>query len=161
MIMPKQFLKGVDREWTCGTEPFHGLRFDPVRGERRRISCSTGTGWRLRRSLPGGRSEFRLRIEPRACGLGTGQLGIRGLIGTSFAGIFFDNCARNGLLAITLDAEPVQRLSELAANPATAMLTVDLPMQTIVAADGRTFPFTIDPGQRRPSFSAWTRSARR
>ncbi len=145
VIMPKQFLKGVDRSGLAdGT--FHGLRFDPSGGERPDFVLNRA-GWREACFLVVG-PNFGCGSSREHAVWGLGQLGIRGLIGTSFAGIFFDNCARNGLLAITLDAEPVQRLSELAANPATAMLTVDLPMQTIVAADGRTFPFTIDPGQK-------------
>lgn len=145
VIMPKQFLKGVDRSGLAdGT--FHGLRFDPSGGERPDFVLNRA-GWREARFLVVG-PNFGCGSSREHAVWGLGQLGIRGLIGTSFAGIFFDNCARNGLLAITLDAESVQRLSELAADPATAMLTVDLPMQTIVAADRQTFPFTIDPGQK-------------
>ena len=49
---------------------------------------------------------------------GLGQLGIRALIGTSFAGIFFDNCARNGLSALTLDPDQIGSLLALVSDPA-------------------------------------------
>lgn len=145
VIMPKQFLKGVDRSG-LGIGAFHGLRFDSS-GDARPDFVLNRAGWRNARFLVVG-PNFGCGSSREHAVWGLGQLGIRGLIGTSFAGIFFDNCARNGLLAITLDAEPVQFLSELAADPATAMLTVELPRQTISAADGRTFSFAIDPGQK-------------
>ena len=70
--------------------------------------------------------------------------GVRALIGTSFAGIFFDNCARNGLLALTLPADDVARLMRLALDAASNTLTVDLQEQSIRCGDLR-IPFDIDP----------------
>jgi 3-isopropylmalate/(R)-2-methylmalate dehydratase small subunit len=75
---------------------------------------------------------------------GLGQLGIRALIGTSFAGIFFDNCARNGLLAIVVSQTASDHLMQLAAQEETNGLTIDLPQQTITAADGSAVSFEID-----------------
>lgn len=145
VIMPKQFLKGVDRSG-LGDGTFHGLRFDPTGGERPDFVLNQA-GWRDAKFLVVG-PNFGCGSSREHAVWGLGQLGIRGLIGTSFAGIFFDNCARNGLLAVTLDPEVVTYLSKLAADPTTATLTVDLPRQLIVTADGREFSFAIDPGQK-------------
>ena len=57
------------------------------------------------------------------------QFGIKAIIAPSFAGIFFDNCARNGLLAIELDKVKVQVLSEHAQTGEP--VTIDLDKQTI------------------------------
>ncbi len=75
--------------------------------------------------------------------MGLGQLGIRALIGTSFAGIFFDNCARNGLLALTVGEAPLADLVRLAGDIRTNRLTVDLPAQRITSVAGE-LPFDID-----------------
>ncbi len=145
VIMPKQFLKGVDRGGLRdGT--FHGLRFDPTGGERPDFVLNRA-GWRDAKFLVVG-PNFGCGSSREHAVWGLGQLGIRGLIGTSFAGIFFDNCVRNGLLAVTLDAEVVTYLSRLATDPATAVLAVDLPGQSIVTSDGQSFPFAVDPGQK-------------
>jgi 3-isopropylmalate/(R)-2-methylmalate dehydratase small subunit len=70
------------------------------------------------------------------------------IIGTSFAGIFFDNCANNGLLAITIADADVARLSKLASDPTSKILTVDLPQQPIGALDKSRIPFDIEPGRK-------------
>jgi 3-isopropylmalate/(R)-2-methylmalate dehydratase small subunit len=79
---------------------------------------------------------------------GLGQLGIRALVGTSFAGIFFDNCARNGLLAVSVGDPEIGALMARAADPARARFKVDLPNQEIAAADGFTVRFEIEPSRK-------------
>ena len=73
------------------------------------------------------------------------QLGIRAIIGTTFAGIFNDNAANNGLLLISLEPEDIGTLSTLATDPARNRLTIDLPAQSVSAADGIRFAFDISP----------------
>jgi len=73
------------------------------------------------------------------------QLGITCVIGSTFGGIFADNCARNGVPAITLPLAEAERLLALAADPATCEMTVDLQRQEIATAgDGRTLRFAFD-----------------
>jgi 3-isopropylmalate/(R)-2-methylmalate dehydratase small subunit len=70
--------------------------------------------------------------------------GIRVVIGPSFGDIFFENCFKNGALAVTLPAEVAAGLREtLRARPGAA-LTVDLETQTITGPDGRAIAFEID-----------------
>ena len=78
---------------------------------------------------------------------GLSQLGVRALIGTSFAGIFFDNCARNGLLAVTLPPDEVEALLAQVSQPETNRLTVDLEAGTIEGAGG-VWRFEIDASRR-------------
>ncbi|USX29442.1 hypothetical protein NHH73_14600 [Oxalobacteraceae bacterium OTU3CINTB1] len=75
------------------------------------------------------------------------QYGVRAVIGTTFAGIFFDNCARNGLLALSLPADVVAMLTALAEDAATNLLTVDLERQTISAGNVK-IGFEIDAVRR-------------
>lgn len=145
VIMPKQFLKGIDRSGLRdGT--FHGLRFDPDGGERPEFVLNRPE-WRKAVFLVVG-PNFGCGSSREHAVWGLRQLGIRALLGSNFAGIFFDNCARNGLLALALDDDTVRSLMDLASNPAMAMLAIDLPQQSIVAADGRQFKFEIEPARK-------------
>jgi len=70
--------------------------------------------------------------------------GFRVIIAPSFADIFYNNCFKNGILPIVLDAETVDELfREVEANEGYT-LTVDLENQTITKPDGTVIPFEID-----------------
>ena len=72
------------------------------------------------------------------------DFGIKVIIATSFADIFFSNSSKNGILAIPLDEAIVDKLfATVEANPGYR-LTVDLPAQEIRLADGEVIPFEID-----------------
>ena len=76
------------------------------------------------------------------------DFGIRCVISTSFADIFFNNCAKNGILAITVSPEDLEKLFEDAERGANATLSVDLEAQTIKGPDGGTLHFDIDSGRK-------------
>jgi 3-isopropylmalate/(R)-2-methylmalate dehydratase small subunit len=129
--MPKQFLKGIDR---AGLDVglFHDLRFDAA-GQERTDFILNQAAWKDARFLVVG-DNFGCGSSREHAVWGLMQYGVRALIGTSFAGIFFDNCARNGLLAITLPEADVIRIMQLAERASTNQLTIDLQRQTISAA---------------------------
>ena len=79
---------------------------------------------------------------------GMRQLGLAAVIGSSFGGIFADNCTRNGVPAIVVPLAEAERLLALAADPARCEMTVDLQAQAIASADGRTLAFAMDPLKR-------------
>jgi 3-isopropylmalate dehydratase small subunit len=72
------------------------------------------------------------------------DFGIRCVISTSFADIFYNNCFQNGLLPVVLKADEVQALME-EAKGGNHLVTVDLEAQTVVSPSGQTFRFEIDP----------------
>jgi 3-isopropylmalate/(R)-2-methylmalate dehydratase small subunit len=146
VIMPKQFLKGVDRSG-LDRGVFHALRFDTAGAERPDFVLNRAP-WRDAGFLVVG-PNFGCGSSREHAVWGLGQLGIRALIGTSYAGIFFDNCARNGLLAITMDDASVRRISDLACDPATCSLTIDLPQQRILLVERSILPFEIEPGRKQ------------
>ncbi len=76
---------------------------------------------------------------------GLRQLGIRALIGSSFAGIFYDNCQRNGVLTISLPVPQVNELSQWISHAEHNQLDIDLASQSIALSDGRALAFEIDP----------------
>lgn len=138
VIMPKQFLKGIDRS---GLDKglFQDLRFDAA-GARQPGFILNQRPWEAAQFLVVGEN-FGCGSSREHAVWGLMQYGVRALIGTSFAGIFFDNCARNGLLAITLAPADVAQLMTLAGQGAT--FTIDLPHQVVHAGDV-TIGFDID-----------------
>ncbi len=73
------------------------------------------------------------------------DFGISCVISTSFADIFFNNSAKNGLLLITVTPEQRDALLDDAAKGGNARVTVDLENQKIVRPDGEEISFEIDP----------------
>ena len=71
--------------------------------------------------------------------------GIRCVISTSFADIFYNNCFKNGILPVQVTAEELEELMDDASRGSNAVLTVDLESQTITGPDGGTISFQIDP----------------
>ncbi len=74
--------------------------------------------------------------------------GIRAIIAPSFADIFYNNCFKNGLLPIVLDAAIVDKLfRECEANEGYR-LTIDLAVQTVTTPSGDVLPFDLDAGRK-------------
>jgi len=70
--------------------------------------------------------------------------GFRAIIAPSFADIFFNNCFKNGILPIVLDAAIVDRLFKAVAANEGYQLTVDLQAQQIRTAEGEVISFEVD-----------------
>ncbi|KAB1073761.1 3-isopropylmalate dehydratase small subunit [Methylobacterium planeticum] len=142
VIMPKQFLRGIDRAG-LGDGVFFDLRFTRP-GEPRPDFVLNRPEWTGARFLVVG-PNFGCGSSREHAVWGLLQLGIRAIIGTSFAGIFADNAANNGLLLVTLGPEAVACLAQAAADPARNHLTVDLPPEVILPQDGPEIRFEIQP----------------
>jgi 3-isopropylmalate/(R)-2-methylmalate dehydratase small subunit len=76
------------------------------------------------------------------------DFGIRAIISTSFADIFYNNCFKNGILPIKVSKENLAKLMDDASRGANATLTVDLEAQEIRGPDGGVVKFDIDPHRR-------------
>ncbi|MBD9644587.1 3-isopropylmalate dehydratase small subunit [Pantoea sp. PNT02] len=129
VIMPKQFLKGIDRK-NLDRGVFFDLRFLPD-GRPNPAFILNQAGWENAGFLLVG-ANFGCGSSREHAVWGLNQLGIRAIIGTSFAGIFDDNCQRNGVLTLTLSEEDYQRLSAVANNAASNRITVSLEQQAIL-----------------------------
>ena len=79
---------------------------------------------------------------------GLEQRGIKCLIGSSFAGIFFDNCANNGVLAIVLPKDTVSALIQELQNSESKNVTVDLEAQTVTTPSGAVLHFELEPSRK-------------
>ncbi len=77
-------------------------------------------------------------------------LGLRAIIAPSFADIFRNNCAKIGLLTVTLPQDDIDRLMARSEELPGSELVVDLASQTVSAADGSfSRPFEVDPFVRQ------------
>jgi 3-isopropylmalate/(R)-2-methylmalate dehydratase small subunit len=76
------------------------------------------------------------------------DFGIRAVISTSFADIFYNNCFKNGILPIKVSKENLAKLMDDASRGANATLTVDLEAQEIRGPDGGVVKFDIDPHRK-------------
>jgi 3-isopropylmalate/(R)-2-methylmalate dehydratase small subunit len=141
VIMPKQFLKGIDR---AGLDRglFFDLRFLPD-GSLNPEFVLNQPAWQGASFMVVG-PNFGCGSSREHAVWGLKQMGVRALIGSSFAGIFYDNCQRNGVLLITLDEAVVQRLGRVVSQPDSAQISVDLEAQQIRLSDGQVIPFEID-----------------
>ena len=143
-IMPKQFLRGVDRHTGLAEGFLHDLRFSAP-GVPRPEFVLNRAPWTQAKILVTG-PNYGCGSSREHAVWGMRQLGIGCVIGSSFGGIFADNCTRNGVPAITLPLQDVERLLALAADPERCTMTVDLEQQRIVThGDGVTLPFAFDP----------------
>ncbi|WP_210558405.1 MULTISPECIES: 3-isopropylmalate dehydratase small subunit [unclassified Pseudomonas] len=141
VIMPKQFLKGIDRQG-LDRGLFFDLRF-LADGTPNPEFVLNQPAWQGASFLVVG-ANFGCGSSREHAVWGLQQMGIRALIGSSFAGIFYDNCQRNGVLLITLDEAQVQRIGRLVSQPETVLINVDLEAQQIRLADGEVIDFQID-----------------
>ena len=141
VIMPKQFLKGIDRKG-LDRGLFFDLRFLKS-GEPNPEFILNQPAWNDAAFLVVG-PNFGCGSSREHAVWGLKQVGIRALIGTSFAGIFYDNCQRNGVLAIQLSETQLKQIAGVISDASTAQIEVNLLAQTIELADGTVIPFEID-----------------
>ena len=73
------------------------------------------------------------------------QYGFRALIAPSYADIFFNNCFKNGILPIVLPERVVSQLFDEVFGFVGYPLTIDLPRQVVIKADGSEIPFEVQP----------------
>ena len=146
MIIPKQFLKTIKRSG-LGANLFDEMRF-------------TQDGEEI--------ADFVLNREPYRCaeiivagdnfGCGSSRehapwalldFGIRCVISTSFADIFYNNCFKNGILPITVSADDRDALMADAADIENPELSINLETQTIHRPNGVEVCFQIDPFRKQ------------
>ena len=143
-IIPKQFLKTVEREGLA-KGLFYDLRFDAA-GEAK-------SGFVLDEARF---AKAGVLIVGENFGCGSSRehapwalldFGITCVIAPSFADIFYENCFQNGVLPVVLPDEQVRRLSA-EAKGGNHVFSVDLEAQTVIAPSGEIFHFDIDPGRK-------------
>jgi len=74
--------------------------------------------------------------------------GFRALIAPAFADIFSNNCVKNGILTITLDADGIEDLKSRVRKAGRYEITIDLHTCSIKGSDGFSATFIADPFRR-------------
>lgn len=144
VIMPKQFLKRIDRAGLA-EGVFHDLRFDEMGAPNPDFILNKPPFDRARFLICG--ANFGCGSSREYAVWGLTQIGIQAIIAPSFAGIFFGNCEKNGLLAIELPRTKINVLAAHAAGPEATEIEIDLQNQTIQAAQIQ-FTFEIGPARK-------------
>ena len=142
MIIPKQFLKTIQRSG-LGKNLFDEMRYD-ADGTEIADFVLNQPAYRNAQILVAG-DNFGCGSSREHAPWALLDFGIRCVISTSFADIFFNNCFKNGILPIVLPQEDVDKLMDDAERGANATVTVDLESQTITGPDGGTIAFEVDP----------------
>ena len=142
MIIPKQFLKTIKRSG-LGVSAFQELRYEPD-GQENPDFVLNKPAYRSASILVTG-DNFGCGSSREHAPWALLDFGIRCVISTSFADIFFNNCFKNGILPIVLSGAEHEKLMTDAKQAETARLTIDLQTQTITRPGGETIPFDVDP----------------
>ncbi len=141
MIIPKQYLKTIKRTG-LGVALFDEMRHNPDGSEIADFVLNQPQ-YRNAEILIAG-DNFGCGSSREHAPWALLDFGIRCVVSTSFADIFFNNCFKNGILPVVLPQDVVDVLMEDARKGANARMTVDLAAQTVTTSDGQTFAFEVD-----------------
>ena len=142
MIIPKQFLKTIKRSG-LGVHAFDEMRYDDDGNEIPNFVLNQ-SAYRESSILIAG-DNFGCGSSREHAPWALSDFGIKVVVSTSFADIFFNNCFKNGMLPIVLPQEQVDLLMKDAEKGANARVEVNLEDQTITSSDGDVIKFDIDP----------------
>ena len=146
MIIPKQFLKTIKRSG-LGVNLFQEMRYENDGTDKANFVLNKN---------PYRDSQILVAGDNLGCGSSREHapwalldFGIRCIISTSFADIFFNNCFKNGILPIKVSTEQRDALLADAADPENPELTIDLAEQTISRPNGVKISFEVDPFRKK------------
>ena len=141
MIIPKQFLKTIKRSG-LGVSAFHEMRYN--------LDGSENPDFVLNHEAYKG---VNILVAGDNFGCGSSRehapwalldFGIRCVISTSFADIFYNNCFKNGILPVVVTEDELQLLMKDAEKGSNARMVVDLENQQIETSDGEVISFDVD-----------------
>ncbi len=141
MIIPKQFLKTIKRTG-LGKNLFDEMRYTPD-GKEIPDFVLNKPQYRKAQILVAG-DNFGCGSSREHAPWALADFGIRCIISTSFADIFYNNCFKNGILPIKVSKEDVAKLMDDAERGANAVVSIDLETQEIKGPDGGTIRFEVD-----------------
>ena len=142
MIIPKVFLKTIKRSG-LGVNLFDEMRYDREGNEKPDFVLNK-TQYREAKILVAG-DNFGCGSSREHAPWAIADFGIKCVVSTSFADIFYNNCFKNGILPVVLPQDKVDILIKDAEKGANSIIEVDLENQTIASSDGEVFSFEVDP----------------
>ena len=141
MIIPKQFLKTIKRTG-LGKNLFDEMRYTPD-GKEIPDFILNKPAYRNAKILVAG-DNFGCGSSREHAPWALLDFGIRCVISTSFADIFYNNCFKNGILPIKVSKDILDKLMDDASRGSNAIITVDLEKPEITGPDGGRVKFEID-----------------
>ena len=141
MIIPKQYLKTIARTG-LGAGLFSEMRFKEDGSENPDFVLNQ-PAYRQAKIIVAG-DNFGCGSSREHAPWALLDFGIRCVISTSFADIFYNNCFQNGVLPAKVSKEDLDKLMDDASRGANATLTIDLEKQEIRGPDGGVAKFEID-----------------
>ena len=141
MIIPKVFLKTIKRSG-LGVNLFDEMRYDRDGNEKPDFVLNK-TQYREAKVLVAG-DNFGCGSSREHAPWAIADFGIKCVVSTSFADIFYNNCFKNGILPVVLPQDQVDILMKDAEKGANSIIEVDLENQTIASSDGEVFSFEVD-----------------
>ena len=141
MIIPKQFLKTIKRSG-LGVNAFHEMRYD-LDGNENPDFVLNNEAYKGANILVAG-DNFGCGSSREHAPWALLDFGIRCVISTSFADIFYNNCFKNGILPVVVSEDELQLLMKDAEKGSNARMIVDLENQQIETSDGEVISFDVD-----------------
>lgn len=145
MIIPKVFLKSIQRSG-FGKHLFDEMRFNRDGTEIEDFVLNKPQ-YRSAEVLIAG-DNFGCGSSREHAPWAIADFGIKCIVSTSFADIFFNNCFKNGILPVVLPQEQVDLLMADAEKGSNARVTVDLEAQEITTSEGEVIRFDVDPHRK-------------
>ena len=146
MIIPKQYLKTIQRTG-LGKGLFSEMRYKDDGSDNPDFILNQ-PAYKQAKVLVAG-DNFGCGSSREHAPWALLDFGIRCVISTSFADIFYNNCFKNGILPIIVSQDELDKLFDDAERGANATLTIDLPNQEIRGPDGGVIHFEIDPFRKK------------
>ena len=140
-LIPKQFLKTIKRTG-LGKHLFNEMRFNEDGSEKQDFVLNK-SAYREASIIVAG-DNFGCGSSREHAPWALLDFGIKCVISTSFADIFYNNCFKNGILPIVVNKQQLDQLMDDAENGANAVLDVDLAAQEIIRPCGEKVTFEID-----------------
>ena len=141
MIIPKVFLKTIKRSG-LGVNLFDEMRYDREGNEIADFVLNKPP-YRSAEIIVAG-DNFGCGSSREHAPWALKDFGIKAIVSTSFADIFYNNCFKNGILPIVLPQDDVDKLMDDAERGANAKVTIDLENQVITGPDGGEISFEVD-----------------
>ncbi|MDB9924393.1 MAG: 3-isopropylmalate dehydratase small subunit, partial [Planktomarina sp.] len=141
MIIPKQFLKTIKRSG-LGVSAFHEMRYQ-MDGTENPDFVLNQDAYRNANILVAG-DNFGCGSSREHAPWALLDFGVRCVISTSFADIFYNNCFKNGILPVIVTDKELNVLMQDAEKGSNARMVIDLESQLIETSDGKVINFNVD-----------------
>lgn len=141
-IIPKQFLSKVTRDG-FGVHLFHDWRYLDEAGNQQNPDFVLNQSAYQKATILLAGENFGCGSSREHAPWALADFGLRAIIASSFADIFYNNALNNGLLPIVLTENQVQQLMQLTAENENYSLQIDLETQQVMDDKGNQFTFEI------------------